>query len=97
MAPPSPLDNSGNCPHDGALTDHHQDNSPNCPDDSYATRKNNDDDNIADDRNHDNIASDMENNHQLPPNFEMYKVQPLNDEQKRHCIAFYQSAWKMHQ
>ena len=77
MAPPSPLDNSGNYPDDGTPTDHHQDNSPNCPDDSNATHKY-DDDNVADKRNRANIASATGNNHQLPPDFKMYEVQPLN-------------------
>ena len=89
MNTPTPLDVSGNSLDDGALTDHHQDNSPNRHDDTDASP---DDDNAADNSNPDNIASATENDHQLPPDFEMYEVQPLTDEQKRHRIAFYQSA-----
>ena len=89
MNTPPTLDDSGDLD-DGAPTDHHPDNSRNRHDDTDASP---DDKNAADNSNpHKNIASATENDHQLPPDFEMYEVQPLTDEQKRHHIAFNQSA-----
>ncbi len=83
------LDDSGNLD-DGAPTDHYPDNSHNHHDDTDASP---DDENAADNSNpHKNIASATKNDHQLPPDFKMYEVQPLTDKQKRHRIAFYQSA-----
>ena len=91
MNTPTPLDISGNSLDDGAPTDHQQDNSPNHHDRTDASPDN---DNAVDNSNPDKnyIASATENDHQLPPDFQMYEIQLLTDEQKRHCIASYQSA-----
>ena len=89
MNTPPTLDDSGDLD-DGPPTDHQLENSRNRHDDTDASP---DDENYGEDSiPHKNIASATENDHLLPPDFEMYEVQPLTDEQKRHRIAFYQSA-----
>ena len=89
MSTPPTLDDTGVLD-DDPPTDHQPDNSRNRHHDTDASP---DDENYAEASiPHNNIASATENDHPLPPDFEMYEVQPLTDQQKRHRIAFYQSA-----